>query len=190
MLGGGEIKRRAEGGAVEVQQLAACTWNALNYDHYTLSDVLPWLEGLKRPSSFSSDLESQRQPHSSPLFSSALNTILLDDGWQDVVHFPDPVDPSKDRRGLRSFGLRPDWYDVTGSVVRDGEERGRAIKAEEKETRRDDSGYGIATLSASISGSEDGAVMVVQPGEELKDAVERIKRKGIEKVGVWMTLEG
>ncbi|ORY54859.1 hypothetical protein BCR35DRAFT_355826 [Leucosporidium creatinivorum] len=200
VLGGGEIGKPSKGQEETIQKLSACTWNALNYDHYTLSDVLPWLEGLKRPgaspsSSFStdpslSDSESHHQPHSSPLFASSLSTILLDDGWQDVVHFPDPVDPAKDRRGLRSFGVRPEWYDVNGSIVREGEERGRTSKTEEKDTRRDDSGYGSASMSASVSGSEDGVVMIVQPGEELKDAVERIKRKGIEKVGVWMTLEG
>lgn len=54
----------------QLQGLSACTWNALNYDKYKLSEVLPWVEGLKDPK------------RSSPLIASSLDTVLLDDGWQ------------------------------------------------------------------------------------------------------------
>lgn len=50
--------------------LSACTWNALDYERYHLSDVIPWLEGLKDPK------------RSSKLFAGSLENVLLDDGWQ------------------------------------------------------------------------------------------------------------
>ncbi|KAM0792656.1 hypothetical protein ACM66B_002437 [Microbotryomycetes sp. NB124-2] len=111
----------------ELQGLTVCTWNALNYDHYTESDVETWLTGLFDKHKTSS------------LFSHAIETVLLDDGWQDVDHFLDTVDGSKNRRAVNSFEARQEWL-----------------------------------------GSSSG----------LKEAIGKIKAKGVKRVGVWMTLEG
>ncbi|KAK4046881.1 hypothetical protein OIV83_005777 [Microbotryomycetes sp. JL201] len=112
-----------------LQGLTVCTWNALNYDHYKESDVEQWLEGLTD------------ETKTSALFSRAIETVLLDDGWQDVEVFLDTVDGSKNRRAVRSFEARKEWL---------GHQTGRGLKA----------------------------------------AVDRIKAKGVKRVGVWMTLEG
>lgn len=136
-----------------LQSLSVCTWNALNYDHYKLSDVERWLDDLKDPKV------------SSDLFASAVETVLLDDGWQDVDVFRDVVDGSKDRRAVRSFGVKREWLgevvDAEGTTPSDSVDEAVAVNAD-----------------------------VVVMGNELRNVVQRIKSKGIKRVGVWMTLEG
>ncbi|KAK4050024.1 hypothetical protein OIO90_005214 [Microbotryomycetes sp. JL221] len=82
----------------ELQGLTVCTWNALNYDHYKLEDVLHWLDGLLDPKQTRNEL-----------FSSSIDTVLLDDGWQDTEIFLDVVDQSKNRRAIKSFGAKREW---------------------------------------------------------------------------------
>lgn len=77
-----------------LQSIRACTWNALDYSNYTLADVIPWAQGLKNP-------EAGSGRFTSPLFADAVDTVLLDDGWQDTVDLTDPID-GKNRRVLRS----------------------------------------------------------------------------------------
>lgn len=71
------------------------------------------------------------------------------------------------RRALRSFGVKPDWYDV----------KPHANGTSSKDNITTDSGY--ASSSSSLTGHG-----------QLADAVSRIKAYGIKRVGVWMTLEG
>lgn len=66
-----------------------CTWNSLG-QKYTYSGLVRRLEALRA----SGDL---------PYFES----LLLDDGWQDVAYSPE----NQNLRGLRSFGLRNGWLD-------------------------------------------------------------------------------
>lgn len=147
----------------EPQAIRACTWNALNYHYYKFQDVLPWLDGLKRA-------EAGAGRSTSPLFADALDTVLLDDGWQDSIVIKGA--DGSDKRVLRSFGVKATWYDASSASEEQDDGSG-------KETRRED----------SFGGSEDG-VLVVSPGLELEDVVERIKWRGIYRVGVWMTLQG
>lgn len=151
----------------QFQGLGACTWNALG-PTYTLSSVISWLTRLKNPL------------QSSPLVSSAIDTVLLDDGWQDVITFLDPVDGVDDRRGLRSWGVKEGWFDVE-------------IKGEKGEgMKRSDSGFETSSpvrfdegvFGMRRSDDDEGSL------EELREGVKRIKELGIQKVGVWMTLEG
>ncbi|KDE03829.1 hypothetical protein MVLG_05713 [Microbotryum lychnidis-dioicae p1A1 Lamole] len=124
------------------QGVRVCTWNALGLAAYKLSDVLKWLDSLLSPST------------SSPLFAASLDTILLDDGWQDIkqASWQHGGRHGHPQQTLHSFGVRPSWYDV-GSA-----------------------------LNTPVSNS------IASP--ELTNAVKRIKAKGIQRVGVWMTIAG
>ena len=94
VLGGAEDQQSSAQVSTAPQSIRACTWNALDYNHYTLADVLPWAAGLKRS-------EVGAGSFTSPLFAEAVDTILLDHGWQDTNDsFTDPVD-GKNRRVLR-----------------------------------------------------------------------------------------
>ncbi|SGZ08560.1 BQ5605_C030g10802 [Microbotryum silenes-dioicae] len=126
------------------QGVRVCTWNALGYQAYKLSDVLKWLDVLLSPST------------SSPLFAASLDTVLLDDGWQDIKQAPGR--PGRTQQTLHSFGVRSTWYDV-------------ASDARQSST----SNTSPSDLAAS---------------PELADAVKQIKAKGIQRVGVWMTIAG
>ena len=66
-----------------------CTWNSLGQD-YTFSGVIKRLDSLKK----------QGTLHH-------FESVLLDDGWQDVARSPE----NQNLRGLRSFGLREGWLD-------------------------------------------------------------------------------
>ncbi|SCV72336.1 BQ2448_3873 [Microbotryum intermedium] len=147
-----------ESTAESSQGVRVCTWNALGMQSYKLSDVLKWLDVLLSPSK------------SSPLFAASLDTVLLDDGWQDIKQAPGR--PGRLQQTLHSFGVRPSWYDVHSD----------ASQPSSPSPNRD-SGYGATSpLSASVSN--------VTASPELTDAVQRIKAKGIQRVGVWMTIAG
>ncbi|KAK4705883.1 hypothetical protein P7C70_g307, partial [Phenoliferia sp. Uapishka_3] len=171
-----EVAREALGGvALGVSEnenaplgLTWCTWNALGPD-YTLSQVLSSLSkfGLTPSSQTSASL---------PIFTRAIDAVLLDDGWQDVKPFDDPFEEGVQRRGLWSFGVKEGWMDVHAEV---GEEVEINAKGEGWKRRRQDSGFY----------SETNAEMEMQESqEELQEAVRKIKDLGVENVGVWMTL--
>ncbi|KAL8292074.1 hypothetical protein RQP46_001540 [Phenoliferia psychrophenolica] len=153
--------------------LTWCTWNALGPD-YSLSKVLDSLKKFGLPASLSTD---------TPLFTRAIDAVLLDDGWQDVQTFDDPFEPGRTRRGLWSFGANGSWADVADSSASEGE--GEAAETsgtvEGRRRRRQDSGF---------YPEADRAREMDESKEELKDAVKRIKELGIENVGCWMTLAG
>lgn len=75
-----------------------CTWNSLGQD-YNLSGTMSRLEDLKT------------QGHLDKF-----ESLLLDDGWQDVAFSPE----NKNLRCLRSFGLREGWYDENAQAGSDG----------------------------------------------------------------------
>lgn len=127
--------------------LTWCTWNALGQD-YTLSQVLSSLDAFAALPD--------------PSFSESIDSVLLDDGWQDTELYLDPEtkraveDTERDGKVLASFGVRKGWFDV---------ECGLGME---------DSGYGAVGESRG----------------ELGEAVRMIKERGVERVGVWMTLAG
>lgn len=75
-----------------------CTWNSLGQD-YTYSGVVQRLETLRADGNLG-----------------YFESLLLDDGWQDVARSPE----NNNLRGLRSFGLREGWLDENISTL-DGE---------------------------------------------------------------------
>ncbi|GAA6033300.1 hypothetical protein JCM8097_006679 [Rhodosporidiobolus ruineniae] len=194
----------------EPYPLSLCTWNALGPD-YTLSDVLSWLDAFEL-----SSLASHPSSSPSALPKGAVKSVLLDDGWADVSDYVDYLDPLEEehaavtppnqRRALRSFGVRKGWWDLGGteglpaSVAQSGTATpSEASAAEGRERSRSlsgDSGYGHSPeISFSSAGGRCGFEDVrAQAREgvcrELVDGVRRIKARGIERVGVWMTLLG
>lgn len=66
-----------------------CTWNSLGQE-YTFSGVIGRLGSLKTQGGLQ-----------------YFESLLLDDGWQDVARSPE----IRNLRGLRSFGLRDGWLD-------------------------------------------------------------------------------
>ena len=129
-----------------------CTWNALGPD-YDLSDVVESLGEL-----FKID----------PSLKSCLDTVLLDDGWQDLT-----IDGESGRRRLFSFGARHGWMDVDG---------GAAPPREPVDMRRQDSGYASPTMEEL--GKRTRSL------DDLARGIDVIKARGIAKVGVWLTLAG
>ncbi|GAA5935722.1 hypothetical protein JCM1841_003649 [Sporobolomyces salmonicolor] len=167
---------------LEAQGLSLCTWNALGAEKgYSLSSLLQWLDVVLDP--------SKGGVH--PRVAEAIKNgggVLLDDGWQDVGVFREPGS-EKELRGLRSFGVKEGWYDLEREG--EGRKRGRERKASE------DSGWG-GSPEASFAQSEGKEVDGVAAREgtrgaaiwELRDAVRRVRERGVERVGVWMTLAG
>lgn len=81
--------------------LTWCTWNALG-PSYKLSQVLDALDRLKSSANGS--------------FARAIDTVVLDDGWQDTAEYDDPDFTAEKRRGLKSFGTLPGWFDVDEAI--------------------------------------------------------------------------
>ncbi|GAA5872457.1 hypothetical protein JCM1840_006067 [Sporobolomyces johnsonii] len=167
---------------LEPQGLSLCTWNALDAEAgYSLSALLRWLDVVLDP--------SKGDVH--PVVAEAIKNgggVLLDDGWQDVAGFREPGS-EKELRGLRSFGVKEGWYDLERE--REGGKRARERKGSE------DSGWG-GSPEASFAQVEAEEVDGAAAGEErrgtvsweLRDAVRRVRERGVERVGVWMTLAG
>ncbi|BGP18755.1 hypothetical protein JCM10213_003046 [Rhodosporidiobolus nylandii] len=180
--------------------LGVCTWNALG-PQYTLSDVLAWLDSLV----LSSSTSHSPTPALSPLSSTgALKTLLLDDGWQDTATFVDFEDTQLEehaehsqRRALRSFGVRKGFYDIGGTTAPPSKVASRAetptgSRTPQGQSRaRSDSGYGKSP-DLSLASMDPRDIEMAREGvcAELCDALKRIKERGIERVGVWMTLLG
>ncbi|KAM0750833.1 hypothetical protein T439DRAFT_325885 [Meredithblackwellia eburnea MCA 4105] len=145
-----------------------CTWNALGPD-YTLYSVISSLKSFFAPSS---------PPSHFPL---AIDTLLLDDGWQDVRTFadPGPYEPGRERRGLYSFAASSRWLETEAG--NDGKRRGRS-----------DSGFasesGVTPLSPRSRGLGLDSDEETDVKLDLKEAVRKFKEFGISTVGVWMTL--
>ncbi|GAA5939184.1 hypothetical protein JCM3775_003206 [Rhodotorula graminis] len=163
----------------EPKPLALCTWNALSAEFdepYTASSLLEWLDALLDPST-----------SGSPLASAAVRTVLLDDGWQDTAPYVDfeGVDAAHgERRALRSFQCAHAWYDLDDESPDEEHERMQRAQAAKKLSR--DSGFAASpvTRRREIGEPREGVCV------ELRDVVRRIKERGIERVGVWMTLAG
>ncbi|GAA5979800.1 hypothetical protein JCM10908_003050 [Rhodotorula pacifica] len=186
----------------EPRPLGLCTWNALSgggstSEEYTASSILDWLDGLL------SGPGGKRHDRAA----GAVKTVLLDDGWQDVstyVDFDEPVEDSHaNRKALKSFQCRREWYDL------DEEEGGEANAEQEVTQQQEEEEARLAAAAqtgkkpsfSADSGYEGSPDAVRQLRElddearegtcyELRDVVRRIKAKGIERVGVWMTLCG
>lgn len=146
--------------------LGVCTWNALSLGgsrDYSASAVLSWLESLQHRSS----------PGAGAGAATAIKTLLLDDGWQDTETYVDFSVASDDRehgerRALKGFQCSMEWFDL------DDEDGGGA----------DPSEGGSAEVGTARRQPREGVCV------ELREAVRRIKARGVEKVGVWLTLCG
>ncbi|GAA5987926.1 hypothetical protein JCM11641_004584 [Rhodosporidiobolus odoratus] len=176
--------------------LGLCTWNALG-PSYTLSDVLSWLDSLV-PASSDYNTGDARFP-SSQQRGAAIKTLLLDDGWQDTATYIDYSDPAVDhperseRRALKSFGTRKGWCDIGGTTAApSAAPSGAGTPRREKGAhQRSDSGYGLSPdMSLATVNLEDLEMSREGVSAELCDAVRRVKERGIERVGVWMTILG
>ncbi|BGP05709.1 hypothetical protein JCM10049v2_001522 [Rhodotorula toruloides] len=160
--------------------LGACTWNALSRGgsaDYSATSLLSWLDSLR----------------SSPSSASrAIKTVLLDDGWQDTETYIDfSVGAGEgdreqgERRALKSFQCSMEWFDL--------EEDSSSADEDVKEGKRTsvslDSGY-----EGSPAAVGRGGELPRQPREgvcvELREVMRRVKERGVERVGVWMTLCG
>lgn len=73
----------------ETTKAIYCTWNSLGQD-YRYSGVVQRLKALRSDGNLG-----------------YFESLLLDDGWQDVARSPE----NQNLRGLRSFGLRDGWLD-------------------------------------------------------------------------------
>ncbi|BGP45721.1 hypothetical protein JCM10450v2_001551 [Rhodotorula kratochvilovae] len=175
----------------EPKGLGLCTWNALSSTSegegaYTASGVLAWLDALLAPSRAGG-----------ALLPAAATTLLLDDGWQDVASFVDfsASDAAHgERLALRSFQCDTrGWYDLSPLSDAEEVEAERARRAQREKKRSLDSGYAGSPpqMRRRSLALEEGEEL---PREgvcvELRDVVGRIKEKGIERVGVWLTLAG
>ncbi|GAA5849476.1 hypothetical protein JCM9279_000913 [Rhodotorula babjevae] len=164
---------------LEPKPLALCTWNALSAEFdepYTASSLLAWLDALLDPST-----------SGSPLASAAARTVLLDDGWQDTAAYVDfdGADAAHgERRALRSFQCAHAWYDLDDESPDEELERMQRAQAA-KELSRDSGFAGSPVARRREIGEPREGVCV-----ELREVVRRIKERGIERVGVWMTLAG
>ncbi|GAA5854795.1 hypothetical protein JCM8547_004074 [Rhodosporidiobolus lusitaniae] len=182
--------------------LGLCTWNALG-PHYTLSDTLAWLDGLELTGTAAASTGHAAAGTLSPLHG-AVKTVLLDDGWQDTasyIDYSDPEAPHSERRALRSFGVRRGFYDLGGTTAAPSAAPSAPVSGtatpsrhsheQTKGRNRSDSGYGRSPdMSLSSVSFEDLEQAREGVSAELCDTVRRIKERGVEKVGVWMTLLG
>ncbi|GEM08999.1 raffinose synthase protein Sip1, glycoside hydrolase family 36 protein [Rhodotorula toruloides] len=161
--------------------LGICTWNALSLggsSDYSASSLLAWLDSL-------------RSSESSSLASYAVKTVLLDDGWQDTETYIDfSVGAGEgdrehaERRALKSFQCSMEWFD---------------IDSDSSPSPADTEGWKRTSVSL-VSGYEGSPATgrreesPRQPREgvcvELREVVGRVKERGVERVGVWMTLCG
>ncbi|GJN88265.1 hypothetical protein Rhopal_001230-T1 [Rhodotorula paludigena] len=164
----------------EPKPLGACTWNSLPAADYSATSVLSWLDSLLSPTT-----------SPSPLFASAMRTVLLDDGWQDVgtfVDFDAPDQEHADRRALKSFQCGKEWDDLDSVAASDTEDEGALAAAQQHGKKFSlDSGYaGSPTMPGRqlVERAREGVC------EELREVVGRVKEKSIDKVGVWVTLAG
>ncbi|GAA5841610.1 hypothetical protein JCM11251_004231 [Rhodosporidiobolus azoricus] len=197
--------------------LGLCTWNALSQggaEDYTLSDVLAWLDGLNLAGISAlnrSDLSASSFPSAAVLSPAhgAAKSLLLDDGWQDTASYTDlseslaadEDDAEKaqraERRALKSFGVKRGWYDlataapsVAASVV-PSRSSTPTPGSKPSHRARTDSGYGRSpALSLASVPPEELDAAREGVSAELCDAIRRIKERGVERVGVWMTLLG
>ncbi|GAA6054886.1 hypothetical protein JCM3770_004268 [Rhodotorula araucariae] len=178
----------ATGRLNEPKGLGLCTWNALSSEGaYTASAVLAWLDALLDPAA------------ADALVPAAAKTVLLDDGWQDVASFVDfdARDAAHgERLALRSFqcDLR-DWYDLEPRSALDEQadaERARRARAQQAKKLSLDSGYAGSPVvrRRSLALVEEEETPREGVCVELRDVVRRIKERGVEKVGVWLTLAG
>ena len=145
------------------------TYNAL-WTKYKLSQVIDELDNLGTASS------------SSP-FAAALDTVLLDDGWQDIR------DDHHGRRRLYSFGAIAGWNDVEDETDTSLSE---SVSSETAPSlRREDSGYGSGIGSPDPSSGRKGDAGS-KPLADLRAAVATLKARfpGVKRVGVWITLQG
>ncbi|GAA5905362.1 hypothetical protein JCM8208_003831 [Rhodotorula glutinis] len=163
----------------EPKPLGLCTWSALSAEFdepYTASSLLEWLDALLDPSM-----------SGSPLASATVRTVLLDDGWQDTAPYVDfdGVDAAHgERRALRSFQCAHEWYDLDDESPDEEHERMQRAQAAKKLSR--DSGFAGSPVTRRREVGEPREGVCV----ELRDVVRRIKERGVERVGVWMTLAG
>ena len=143
------------------------TYNAL-WTKYKLSQVLDMLSKLGAGSS------------SSP-FAAALDTVLLDDGWQDIR------DDHHGRRRLYSFGAIAGWMNVEDEAA-DASLTESVTSETAPSLRREDSGYGSGIGSPDPSSGRKAD----KPLADLKAAIRTLKHRfpGVRRVGVWITLQG
>ncbi|BGP29758.1 hypothetical protein JCM10296v2_001503 [Rhodotorula toruloides] len=160
--------------------LGACTWNALSrggQTDYSATSLLTWLDSI----------QSSQAPPS--IAGQAIKVVLLDDGWQDTETYIDFSAGNEDReqgerRALKSFQCSMEWFDL------DDDSSGADEDAREGKRTS-------VSLDSGYEGSPAvgrGAELPRQPREgvcvELREVVRRIKEKGVERVGVWITLCG
>ena len=119
---------------------------------------------------------------SSSPFAAALDTILLDDGWQDIIR-----DDHKGRRRLHSFGAIAGWMDVEDTIGEPDTSLTESVTSETAPSlRREDSGYGSGIGSPDLRKGSDAST---KPLADLKAAVSTLKHRfpGVRRVGVWIS---
>ncbi|GAA5920224.1 hypothetical protein JCM6882_006574 [Rhodosporidiobolus microsporus] len=213
-------EEKAAGGLAPPRPLGLCTWNALSNGgetQYTLSDVLAWLDGLNLAgisalhSSPSSGSGSSSGAAALSPAHGAVKSLLLDDGWQDTATYTDLSDGAAggegadalkhaERRALRSFGVRRGWYDLataapsaSASAAPSRPETPTPGGGNKQSRARSDSGYGRSPdLSRSLASIDPEDLDAAREGvcAELCDAVRRVRERGVERVGVWVTVFG
>lgn len=100
---------------------------------------------------------------------------------QDTVWYKDTVDGKTDRRALRSFGVRPEWYDIKSGKI--------SSEVTNFSSPTQDSGDATAADEKAVH-DQPQAVTTLTGNGELADAISRIKAMGVKRVGVWMTVAG
>lgn len=157
----------------DLQALRYCTWNSLG-PQYSVKKVLKALESFEEKAGFAR----------------AIDTVLLDDGWQDVGERP-----KVGGTGLRGFGAKKGWLDVDENAEEDAAD-GLADASFSSDATTpsvmQDSGYSSMATSPKMA-QDDGVVVADRGLADLKSGVKAIKASGrgnIKRVGVWLTLAG
>lgn len=153
----------------DLQALRYCTWNSLG-PQYSVKKVIKALKSFEEEGKFAR----------------AIDTVLLDDGWQDVGERPEVGGT-----GLRGFGAKKGWLDVDDLHDEEDEGAADASFSSSSTGAMHDSGYSSMATSPKMVHQEAG---VSDRGlADLKKGVDAIKASGrgnIKRVGVWLTLAG